>query len=191
MTTDPTNVDPDAALVARIKAGDATAFDELVRKHRGRVMAVVAGYFTDAASREDVAQATFINAYRGIDSFRGDARFTTWLHRIAENEAKRLLKNRSRRPPSQDVDVTDVEAVAVEKRLAAIDTPDALAEHDDYQHAVVAAIWALPETHRTAIVLHEVDGLAYGDIAAAMQCPVGTVRSRINRAREAIEKANR
>lgn len=190
MTTDPTSVDPDAAIVARIKAGDGTAFDELARKHRNRIMAVVAGIISDAAEREDVVQAALINAHRGIDSFRGDAKFTTWLHRIAENEAKRLLKSRSRRPPFQDLDVADVEAMAVEKRLAAIDTPDALAEHDDYQHAVVAAVWALPEAHRTAIVLHEVDGLSYEEVAQAMQCPVGTVRSRINRAREAIEKAN-
>lgn len=184
-------VDPDAAIVERIKAGDSTAFDELVRKHRGRVMAAIAKYFSEVAEREDVAQHAFISAYRGIGSFRGDAKFTTWLHRIAENEAKRWLKSRSRRPPSQDFDVADVDAVAVEKRMAAIDTPDAMADYDDYQHAVVEAIWALPEASRTAIVLFEVDGLSYDDIAAAMQCPVGTVRSRINRAREAIEKASR
>lgn len=190
MTTESV-MDPDAAIVARIKAGDGTAFDELVRRHRNRITAAVASIISDAAEREDVVQATLINAHRGIDSFRGDSLVTTWLHRIAVNEALKLLKSRSRRPPSQDLDVADVEAMAVEKRLAMLDTPDALAEHDDYQHAVVAAIWALPETHRTAIVLHEVDGLSYDAVAEAMQCPVGTVRSRINRAREAIEKANR
>lgn len=189
MTTESV-MDPDAAIVARIKAGDGAAFDELVRKHRGRVMAAVASIISDAAEREDVAQATFINAHRGIGSFRGDSLVTTWLHRIAVNEALSLLKRRSRRPPSQDFDVADVDAVAIEKRMAAVDTPDAVAEHDDYQHAVVEAIWALPEASRTAIVLFEVDGLSYDDIAVAMECPVGTVRSRINRAREAIEKAN-
>lgn len=177
----------DEQLVARAQAGDDRAFDLLVRKYQHKVVKLAARYVSPAEA-PDVAQEAFIKAYRALAGFKGDSAFYTWLYRISINTAKNYLVARARRPASQDIDVVDAEAFGHTDRFSEQDTPEALLESEEIRNAVIAAISELPEDLRTAIMLRELDGMSYEEIAQSMDCPVGTVRSRIFRARAAIEE---
>ena len=177
----------DQVLVERVQQGDKRAFDLLVRKYQNRIVHLVTRYLHDPIEAQDVAQEAFIKAYRALPSFRGDSAFYTWLYRIAINTAKNYLLAQSRRPPGDDIDAQDAEQFSGETGLREYDTPEHLALRDEIETTIAAAIEALPEELRTAITLRELEGLSYEEIAQAMECPIGTVRSRIFRAREAIE----
>ena len=178
----------DHELVARVQRGDSKAFDLLVRKYQHRIVALIGRYVSDWSECQDVAQEAFLRAYRAIGSFRGDAQFYTWLHRIAVNTAKNHLVAHGRRPPTDDIDVADAEQYDSGIRLRDNDTPERELMRQQMEQTVMRAVEALPEELRTAITLREVEGLSYEEIAARMDCPIGTVRSRIFRAREAIEQ---
>ncbi|MGN7725681.1 RNA polymerase sigma factor RpoE [Luteimonas sp. 22616] len=179
--------DLDQELVRRVQRGDSAAFDLLVRKYQHRIAALIGRYIADWSECQDVAQDTFIRAYRAIGNFRGDAQFYTWLHRIAVNTAKNHLVAHKRRPPTEDIDVSDAEQFDSGIRLRDTDTPDRELARQQMEQVVMRAVDALPEELRTAITLREVEGLSYDEIAQRMDCPIGTVRSRIFRAREAID----
>ena len=180
--------DSDKQLVARVQKGDKRAFDLLVIKYQHKVAAIVSRYIYDREEVKDIVQEAFIKAYRAIGSFRGDSQFYTWLYRIAVNTAKNFLVSRSRRPPASDIEVEDAEYFTGADNLRDMASPENLAFRDELQQVVDNAIQSLPEDLRTAVTLRELDGLSYEDIANVMDCPVGTVRSRIFRAREAIDK---
>jgi RNA polymerase sigma-70 factor (ECF subfamily) len=185
MVEDPTDQD----LVERVQRGDKTAFDLLVRKYQHRVVKLVMRYLRDPADAEDVTQEAFIKAYRALPKFRGESAFYTWLYRIAINTAKNAAVARSRSPVEYDLDLQNSdESYDLQARMADHDTPEALALADEIRVVVESAIASLPEELRTAIVLRELDGQSYEAIAATMDCPVGTVRSRIFRAREVIDR---
>ncbi len=177
----------DAQLVARVQRGERAAFDLLVRKYQHRVIKLVSRYVSPPEA-QDVAQDAFIKAYRSISGFKGDSAFYTWLYRISINSAKNYITARSRRPASQDVDVDDAEVMGQTEQFSDRDTPEALAESHEVRDAVLSTIRDLPEELRTAITLRELDGMSYDQIAETMGCPVGTVRSRIFRARSAVER---
>ena len=179
--------DSDQMLVARVQHGDKAAFDVLVRKYQHKIIKLVTRYVHDSSEALDVAQEAFIKAYRAIPGFRGDSAFYTWLYRIAINTAKNYLVAENRRPLDHSVDLQDPEQHEVQARLRDMDTPERLLLTEEIQHTVETAIQELPEDLRTAILLREIDGMSYEEIAQAMSCPVGTVRSRIFRAREAID----
>ena len=174
----------DLSLVQRVQRGDKGAFDVLVLKYQHKVVKLVMRYVRNPAEAEDIAQDAFIKAYRALPQFRGDSAFYTWLYRIAINTAKNAVVARDRNPVNFDLDMTDNE---MQGRLKDSETPEALVLTDEIRTTVNAAIANLPEDLRTAIVLRELEGLSYEEIAATMDCPVGTVRSRIFRAREAID----
>ena len=178
----------DQELVRRVQRGDNAAFDLLVRKYQHRIAALIGRYIADWSEVQDVAQETFIRAYRAMGNFRGDAQFYTWLHRIAVNTAKNHLVAHRRRPPTDDIDVSDAEQFDSGIRLRDSDTPERELMRQQMEQTVMRAVEALPEELRVAITLREVDGLSYEDIATRMGCPIGTVRSRIFRAREAIDQ---
>lgn len=178
----------DQELVKRVQRGDMAAFDLLVRKYQHRIAALIGRYVADWSECQDVAQETFIRAYRAIGSFRGDAQFYTWLHRIAVNTAKNHLVSLGRRPPGSDIDVEDAEQFDSGVRLRDTDTPEREMMRRQMEQTVLRAVEQLPEELRIAITLREIDGLSYDEIAQRMGCPVGTVRSRIFRAREAIDE---
>ena len=178
----------DELLVERVQKGDKRAFDLLINKYQHRIVSLVARYVSDPAEAMDVAQEAFIKAYRAIDRFRGDSAFYTWLYRIAINTAKNWLVARKRRPPSSDIDAADAEQYDVESRLTEQGTPEHELLRDEIKQTVFDTIAALPEDLRTAIMLREMEGMSYEDIATTMECPIGTVRSRIFRAREAIDE---
>lgn len=178
----------DKELVDRVKAGDKSAFDVLVLKYQHKLIKLVSRYVHDHAEAMDVAQEAFIKAYRAMPKFRGDSSFYTWLYRIGINTAKNHLVSQGRRPPDSDIDAVDAERYDIESRLKDQETPEALARRDEIQQVVFDAIEALPDDLRAAITLREIDGMTYEEIAQAMECPIGTVRSRIFRAREAIDK---
>jgi RNA polymerase sigma-70 factor, ECF subfamily len=180
--------DADQQLVQRVQAGDKTAFNLLVVKYQHRVLKLVSRFVNDAAEAEDVAQEAFIKAYRAIPSFRGDSAFYTWLYRIAINTAKNALVSNRRRPVDFDLDLQDPDQYERQARLKEADTPEGVLLTEEIRQVVEHAMEQLPEDLRTAIVLRELEGLSYEEIAEAMDCPVGTVRSRIFRAREAIDK---
>ena len=179
--------DSDKQLVERVQKGDKRAFDLLVLKYQYKVHAIVSRFVRDFDEVNDVVQEAFIKAYRAIGNFRGDSQFYTWLYRIAVNTAKNYLVARNRRPPASDVDVEDAEFYSGSEMLKDVDSPENLFFRDELQKVVTEAIEALPEDLRTAVTLREFDGLSYEDIATVINCPVGTVRSRIFRAREAID----
>ncbi|MDR7193160.1 RNA polymerase sigma factor RpoE [Luteimonas terrae] len=178
----------DEELVKRVQAGDTAAFDLLVRKYQHRIAALIGRYVSDWSEVQDVAQETFIRAYRAMGNFRGDAQFYTWLHRIAVNTAKNHLVAHNRRPPTDDIDIEDAEHFDSGIRLRDSDTPERELMRQQLEQTVMRAVEALPEELRVAINLREVDGLSYDEIAERMGCPIGTVRSRIFRAREAIDR---
>lgn len=178
----------DQLLVERVQRGDKTAFDALVRKYQHKIVKLVSRYVYEPAEAQDIAQETFIKAYRALPRFRGDSAFYTWIYRIAINTAKNYLVANSRRPVDQQLDLQDPEQYEMNARLKDVDTPESLLLTDEIQATVEGAIQELPEELRTAIVLRELEGMSYEEIAAAMDCPVGTVRSRIFRAREAISE---
>jgi RNA polymerase sigma-70 factor, ECF subfamily len=178
----------DKQLVARVQKGDKRAFDLLVLKYQYKVHAIVARYINDREEVNDIVQEAFIKAYRALANFRGDSQFYTWLYRIAVNTAKNYLVSRSRRPPANDIDVEDAEYFTGSDNLKDVDTPENIVYRDELEQVVNDAIKNLPEDLRSAVTLREFDGLSYEDIAAIMECPVGTVRSRIFRAREAIDQ---
>ncbi|KPM81941.1 RNA polymerase sigma factor RpoE [Cobetia sp. UCD-24C] len=179
----------DQQLVARAQKGDNRAFDLLVRKYQHKILGLISRYVHDHSEVQDVAQEAFIKAYRALPNFRAESAFYTWMYRIAINTAKNHLVSRGRRPPGTDMDIGDAEVVDQSGRLSDIETPEAAMARDELEKVVFEAIEKLPEDLRTAITLREFDGLSYEDIAEVMQCPVGTVRSRIFRAREAVDKA--
>lgn len=182
------NKDADSKLVKRVQKGDKRAFDLLVLKYQHKILGLVSRYIRDRAEVEDVTQEAFIKAYRALPRFRGDSAFYTWLYRIAINTAKNYLVAQSRRPPGSDVDVADAEYLSGGTQLQDIETPESSLFRDELEDTVNKAIGALPEDLKTAVTLREYDGLSYEEIADIMDCPVGTVRSRIFRAREAIDK---
>jgi RNA polymerase sigma-70 factor (ECF subfamily) len=177
----------DQELVRRVQRGDSAAFDLLVRKYQHRIVGLIGRYVADWSECQDVAQETFLRAYRALGNFRGDAQFYTWLHRIAVNTAKNHLVASNRRPPTDDIDVDDAEQFASGMRLRDNDTPERELMRQQLEQTVMRAVQSLPEELRVAITLREVDGLSYEEIAKRMDCPIGTVRSRIFRAREAID----
>lgn len=177
----------DQELVRRVQRGDSTAFDALVRKYQHRIIGLIGRYIPDWSECQDVAQETFLRAYRALDNFRGDAQFYTWLHRIAVNTAKNYLVAQKRRPPTDDIDAGDAEQFDTGIRLRNNDTPEHELLRQEIECTVMRVVEALPEELRSAISLREVDGLSYDEIASRMGCPIGTVRSRIFRAREAID----
>lgn len=177
----------DQELVRRVQRGDSTAFDALVRKYQHRIIGLIGRYIPDWSECQDVAQETFLRAYRALGNFRGDAQFYTWLHRIAVNTAKNYLVAQNRRPPTDDIDAGDAEQFDTGIRLRNNDTPEHELLRQEIELTVMRVVEALPEELRSAISLREVEGLSYDEIAARMGCPIGTVRSRIFRAREAID----
>ena len=179
--------DTDKQLVARVQKGDKRAFDMLVLKYQYKVHAIVSRYIKDFDEVNDVVQEAFIKAYRALAKFRGESAFYTWLYRIAVNTAKNYLVARNRRPPASDVDAGDADYYEGGQRLQDIASPENLLYRDELEAVVDQSIRDLPEDLRTAVTLREFDGLTYEDIAEVMDCPVGTVRSRIFRAREAID----
>jgi RNA polymerase sigma-70 factor (ECF subfamily) len=178
----------DLALVERVQRGERSAFDVLVLRYQHKVLKLVQRYIRDPMEAEDVVQEAFIKAFRAIGSFRGDSAFYTWIYRIAINTAKNAIVSSKRRPVNVDIDVQDPEQGDLEARLTYGETPEQLALSDEIRETVNRAMAGLPEELRTAIVLREIDGLSYEEIAESMDCPVGTVRSRIFRAREAIDR---
>lgn len=178
----------DQQLVERAQKGDNRAFDLLVRKYQHKIIGLISRYVHDHSEVQDVAQEAFIKAYRALGNFRSESAFYTWMYRIAINTAKNHLVSRSRRPPGNDMDISDAEIVDQSGRLSDSESPEASIARDQLEAAVYEAIENLPDDLRTAITLRELDGLAYEDIAQVMQCPVGTVRSRIFRAREAVDE---
>jgi RNA polymerase sigma-70 factor (ECF subfamily) len=182
-----TAVVTDQQLVVKVQKGDSRAFDMLVLKYQHKIMGLISRYVHDADEVQDVAQEAFIKAYRALPKFRGDSAFYTWLYRIAINTAKNHLVSRSRRPPGSDVDIEDAEYFDAGSALRTIETPESALMGEELKAVVERAISDLPDDLRTAVTLREFDGLSYEDIAEIMDCPVGTVRSRIFRAREAID----
>ncbi|MFZ2855787.1 MAG: RNA polymerase sigma factor RpoE [Rhodocyclaceae bacterium] len=177
----------DQKLVERAQAGDKHAFELLVAKYQRKLGRLLSRFVRDSAEVEDVAQEAFIKAYRALPSFRGESAFYTWLYRIGINTAKNYLVARGRRAPtSTDFDADEAEGFEDADQLRDINTPESLLQSKQVGETVNAAIDSLPEELRTAIVLREIEGLSYEEISAAMNCPIGTVRSRIFRAREAV-----
>lgn len=178
----------DQELVRRVQQGDKRAFDMLVLKYQHKIIKQVGRYVRDSSEAQDIAQETFIKAYRALPNFRGESAFYTWLYRIADNTAKNYLVAQGRRPPTEDIEMEDAERLANEPALKEGGTPEHVLLSDEIRNTVFNTIEQLPPDLRTAITLRELEGLSYEEIAAAMDCPVGTVRSRIFRAREAIDQ---
>jgi RNA polymerase sigma-70 factor (ECF subfamily) len=179
----------DQALVERVQKGDKAAFDLLVLKYQNKIIQLVNRYVRDADEAMDVAQEAFLKAYRAIDRFRGDSAFYTWIYRIAINTAKNHLVATSRRPPGGDIDAQEAEQYDSAAGLREYDTPERLLLKDEIQATIAEAIEALPDDLKTAITLRELEGMSYEEIAQTMECPIGTVRSRIFRARDAIDNS--
>jgi RNA polymerase sigma-70 factor, ECF subfamily len=179
----------DLSLVRRVQRGERGAYDLLVLKYQHKVVKLVMRYLRNPADAEDVAQEAFVKAYRALPQFRGDSAFYTWLYRIAINTAKNALAARERNPVSYELDLQGSDdSPDMVSRLKDPETPEGLALTEEIRDTVNHAIGELPEDLRTAIVLRELEGMSYEEIAASMDCPVGTVRSRIFRAREAIDR---
>ncbi len=182
------NIKADQALVERVKRGDKAAFDLLVIKYQSRIVNLAMRFVRNHADALDITQEAFIKAYRAMPNFRGDSAFYTWLYRITVNTAKNYLAVQSNRKlPEVMQDLTEMEQMDSGTALRDIETPENLLQTQEIQDTVVRAIDNLPEDLRTAIILRELEGLSYEEIAESMDCPIGTVRSRIFRAREAID----
>lgn len=179
--------DLDEELVRRVQAGDRRAFDLLVRRHQHKVIGVISRYVQDWAEAQDVAQEAFVRAFRALGNFRGESAFYTWLYKIATNTAKNWLVSQGRRPPTDDVQVDDAVHLEAAGRLKDPSTPERELLRQEIERTVFETVEALPEELRQAITLREVEGLSYEEISERMDCPIGTVRSRIFRAREAID----
>lgn len=177
----------DQLLVERVQKGDKHAFDLLISKYQHRIVSLVTRYVSDPTEALDVSQEAFIKAYRAIGNFRGDSAFYTWLYRIAINTAKNWLVAQKRRPPLSDIDAADAEQYDIESRLKDRATPENELLREEIKETVYRTIAELPDDLRTAIMLREMEGMSYEEIATTMECPIGTVRSRIFRAREAID----
>ena len=177
----------DEDLVLRVQRGDKSAFDFLVIKYQHRIIQLVNRYVKDPSEAQDVAQEAFIKAYRALGNFMGDSAFYTWLYRIAINTAKNYLVSRSRRNSDYQVDIQDAEVFENAPQLQGMETPERHLLNQEIVDTIQEAIDKLPEDMRTAIMLREFEGMSYEEIAETMECPVGTVRSRIFRAREAID----
>lgn len=178
----------DQELVEQVQKGNKNAFNLLVIRHQNKVMNIVARYVKNSGDVADVTQEAFIKAYRALPNFRGESAFYTWLYRIAVNSAKNYLTSQGRKPPASDVDASEADFYEGSDALKENNSPERALLSEELQQKLFAAIDALPEDLRSAITLREIEGLSYEDIAAVMECPVGTVRSRIFRAREAIDK---
>lgn len=178
----------DEELVRRVQRGDKKAFDILVLKYQHKIVQLISRYIRDPHEALDVAQDTFIKAYRALPTFRGESAFYTWIYRIAINTAKNHIATRSRRPSDDDIDIETAEQFESAVGLRDQETPEGLLLSEELAHVIQLALNELPDELRTAVSLRELDGLSYDEIAEAMNCPVGTVRSRIFRAREAIDK---
>jgi len=178
----------DAELVKRVKSGDSEAFNLLVLKYQNKIIHLVSRYVKDTHAAQDVAQEAFIKAYRGLARFRGESAFYTWLYRIAINTAKNYIVSEKRRVPEFEVDAYEAEQFGENQALKEIASPESVLLSEEIKQQIVVTIRGLPDDLREAIILREVEGLSYEDIAESMSCPIGTVRSRIFRAREAIGK---
>jgi RNA polymerase sigma-70 factor (ECF subfamily) len=178
----------DWELVQRVQGGEKAAFDVLVLKYQHKIVNLVMRYVQDPVESLDVAQEAFIKAYRALPSFRGESAFYTWLYRIAINTAKNHLVARKRRPLEYDLDLQDPQQYEMDSRLSDAQTPEGHVLGEEIRVVVNDAINGLPRDLRKAIVLREIEGMSYEEIAREMDCPVGTVRSRIFRARDAIDK---
>jgi len=179
---------PDNVLVERTQQGDQVAFGLLVEKYQHRLAKLVGRYIYDSGEVEDVCQEALIKAYRAIGSFRGESAFYTWLYRIAVNTAKNYLISQGRRPPQSDIDAEDAVKTEIGATMRETGTPEANALTRELAEAVTRAVDDLPEDLKMAITLREIEGLSYDEIAEVMSCPIGTVRSRIFRARDAIDR---
>jgi RNA polymerase sigma-70 factor (ECF subfamily) len=177
----------DEELVLRVQQGDKSAYDLLVIKYQHKIIQLVNRYVKDPSEAQDVAQEAFIKAYRALGNFRGDSAFYTWLYRIAINTAKNYLVSRTRRSSDYQVDIQDAEQIENAPQLQGMESPERLLLNQEIVETIKTAIDKLPEEMRIAIMLREFEGMSYEEIAQAMDCPVGTVRSRIFRAREAID----
>ena len=178
----------DKELIERVKNGEKSAYDLLVLKYQQRIVNLVSRFVRNHSDALDVTQEAFIKAYRALPNFRGDSAFYTWLYRIAVNTAKNHLAVQSRRPRTSDYDVSDIEQIEGNTALKDQATPESLLLKDELQALILKAIDDLPEDLKTAIMLREIEGLSYEEIACVMGCPIGTVRSRIFRARESIDQ---
>lgn len=187
--TNMSEADLDATLVADVKKGDVKAFELLVERYQQRVANVIAKFIRDHHEIQDVAQEVFIKVYRALPNFRGDSSFYTWIYRIAVNTAKNHLVAKGRRIQSVQVEPEEAEVFSTEEDNHGADTPDAVYARGELETVLSEAIASLPDDLRKALVLREIDGLSYEQIATAMNCPIGTVRSRIFRARDAVEKS--
>lgn len=187
-TDDLNQTDQDRALVERVQKGDKRAFDLLIRKYQHKIVSVISRYISDWSECQDVAQETFIRAYRAIGNFRGDSQFYTWIYKIAINTAKNYLVSQGRRPPKDDIAVDDAVLLDGGAWLKDRATPEHELLRQEIEQTVFDTVEQLPEELKTAITLREVDGLSYEEIAEKMDCPIGTVRSRIFRARDAIDQ---
>ncbi len=180
--------DTDKELVKRVQRGDLAAFDMLFARYQSKILNLISRYVRDADEVQDIAQEAFIKAYRALPRFRGDSAFYTWLYRIAINTAKNHLVARSRRPPSMDVDVEDADYRDDADVLREAEDPEAALARDQLRATIDQALVDLPDDLRSALTLREFDGLSYEQIATILECPVGTVRSRIFRAREFVDE---
>jgi RNA polymerase sigma-70 factor (ECF subfamily) len=178
----------DQQLVKRVQGGDKRAFDLLVRKYQHKITGLVGRYVYDHHEAMDVSQEAFIKAYRALPRCRGESAFYTWLYRIAINTAKNHLVAKGRRPPDVDVDIGDAQHHESNRDLKEIENPENRLYRDELERAINRALSQMPEDLRVALTLREYEGMSYEDIAQVMDCPVGTVRSRIFRAREAVDK---
>lgn len=181
-----TNVDSE--LVQQVRLGDKQAFDLLVQKYQFKILKLVNRYVNDPSEAMDVAQEAFIKAYRALGKFRGESAFYTWLYRIAINTAKNHVVSQTRRVVETDVEIVDMEQTLTKANLKEYSAPERTLMDNEIEKAVNDVIQHLPKELRTAITLRELDGMSYEEIAGIMSCPIGTVRSRIFRAREAIER---
>lgn len=178
----------DLDLVHQVREGDKAAFDLLVQKYQFKILKLVNRYVKDPSEAMDVSQESFIKAYKALDKFREESTFYTWLYRIAINTAKNHVVLQSRRMMESDVEVIDMEQVLIKNHLKEYSAPEKILQGVEIEDAVNDIIQHLPKELRTAITLRELEGMTYEEIAAIMACPIGTVRSRIFRAREAIER---